>query len=108
MVFKAHQPHPENHKTYFGYWKEDGFVKRKHKGRIDANNLWDKIKKDWVEGYHNKEIKKGLSITKQVTAHDEWCAEAYMETDYTQLTQEDFIKTLKDYVAFQFLYNDKS
>lgn len=36
IVIKAHSPHPEGYKTYFGYWKEDGFIKRKNKGRIDG------------------------------------------------------------------------
>jgi len=36
MVFTAHKAHlRENRKTWFGYWKTDGFVKTKHKGRID-------------------------------------------------------------------------
>lgn len=38
-----------------------------------------------------------------VTAADEWCAEAYMQTDYSTLTEADFIRTVKQYVAFQFL-----
>jgi len=36
MVFTAHKPHPKNKETYFGYYKDDGFVKRKGKGRIDV------------------------------------------------------------------------
>ena len=35
VVFKAKEKHPENHKTYFGYWKDDGFTKRKASGRAD-------------------------------------------------------------------------
>ena len=37
----------------------------------------------------------------EVTASDEWCVEAYMETDYSKLSQADFIKVIKDYVAYQ-------
>ena len=29
IVVKAHVPHNKNFDTYFGYWKDDGFVKRK-------------------------------------------------------------------------------
>jgi len=39
----------------------------------------------------------------RVAAEDEWCAEAYMETDYSTLTQDDFEKELKKYVAFKIL-----
>ena len=41
-----------------------------------------------------------MSVTKHVTAEDEWCAEAYMETDYSTLTERDFILKLRDYAAF--------
>jgi len=42
---------------------------------------------------------------KAVTASDEWCAEAYMETDYSKLNQMDFEKKIKEYSAFKFLNN---
>ena len=38
-----------------------------------------------------------------VGAENEWCAEAYMETDYSTLTQADFERELKKYVAFRIL-----
>src|SRR5882757_7692867 len=35
MVFTAKVPHATSgRKTWFGYWKSDGFIKTKHKGRI--------------------------------------------------------------------------
>ncbi len=57
----------------------------------------------------NKENIAGLSVNEIVGAKDEWCAEAYMETDYSKLTQEDFLKTIKEYILFNelFLKNDK-
>lgn len=104
LAFRAHNPHSENKKSFFGYFKEDGFIKSKNKGRIDANNEWNSIKEKWLTAYRNKEVVAGLSVMQQVTAEDEWCAEAYMETDYSTLTEEDFIKTMKDYVAFGVKY----
>lgn len=103
IVMKAHTPHPENRKTFFGYFKEDGHLKVKNKGRIDQKGLWEAEKKRWLDCYINRESIAGLSVTHSVKPEDEWCAEAYMETDYSNLTDEDFIKTIKDYVAFQFL-----
>jgi len=46
MVFTAHKPHPKTKETFFGYFKDDGFVKRKIQGRIDAYGKWNKIKED--------------------------------------------------------------
>ena len=106
LFFKAHNPHPDNKETFFGYFKDDGFVKAKNKGRIDANSRWGEIKKQWLDAYVNQKIIAGLSVKQRITAEDEWCAEAYMETDYSNLTEEDFVKTIKDYVAFQFLQGD--
>ena len=41
MVWIAGKPHSESdRKTWFGYWRDDGFVKTKHKGRIDQNETW--------------------------------------------------------------------
>ena len=112
MIFTAHKPHPKNKETYFGYYKDDGFVKRKTKGRIDAFHKWESIKEgikvgikeEWVSSYMNRKAKAGFSVNKIVTANDEWCAEAYMETDYSKLNEKDFIKTIKDYVLFNELH----
>ncbi|MGP5537128.1 HsdM family class I SAM-dependent methyltransferase [Psychrobacter glacincola] len=103
LVFKAFTPHPKGKKSFFGYFKDDGFLKVKHQGRIDQKDKWDEIRQEWLSVYQNKESIAGLSVTQEVTADDEWCAEAYMETDYSALSEEDFINTIKDYVAFQFL-----
>lgn len=43
MIWEAHTPHNPNEETFFGYYKDDGFVKRKKLGRIDANNKWETI-----------------------------------------------------------------
>ncbi|MFA6598807.1 MAG: N-6 DNA methylase [Ignavibacteriaceae bacterium] len=105
MVFTAHIPHQQNlyHKTWFGYWKDDGFIKTKTKGRIDNGN-WAEIEKRWLDSYHTKKEIAGLSVLRKVTAKDEWCAEAYMETDYSKLTTEDFLKCIKEYVLFNELF----
>ena len=104
MVFTAHKPHPINKETYFGYYKDDGFVKRKIRGRIDAFGKWESIKSEWVASYINRKTKVGFGVNRIVTACDEWCAEAYMETDYSTLSKENFIKTLKSFVFINELY----
>ena len=50
----------------------------------------------------NKESIAGLSVMQEVTAQHEWCAEAYMETDYSTLTEENFIKNLHAFSSFMF------
>jgi type I restriction enzyme M protein len=101
MVIKAHIPHEEGYKTYFGNWKDDGFEKRKHQGRVETAR-WLTIKKKWLNSIKNREVEAGFSIIKEITAEDEWCAEAYLETDYSKLTEEDFVKNIKNYTGFLF------
>jgi len=100
VVFRAHIPHPSNKETYFGYWKDDGFEKRKHKGRVDAYDKWTTIKARWLDSYVNRKNVPGLSVTQRVNATNEWCAEAYMETDYSTLNESNFIDIIRDYSSF--------
>ncbi|WP_208292757.1 class I SAM-dependent DNA methyltransferase [Naumannella halotolerans] len=101
MVFTAKKPHAtSNRKTWFGYWREDGFIKVKNLGRVDRNHVHTTIRDRWVETFRNREVHPGESVMQMVTAGDEWVAEAYMETDYSSITQEDFKQVLMDYALF--------
>ncbi|MBI5229960.1 MAG: N-6 DNA methylase [Candidatus Magasanikbacteria bacterium] len=103
MIFTAHRPHPNHKETYFGYYKDDGFVKRKGKGRIDAYGRWENIKKKWLTNFMNRKNEPGFSRNQIVTAEMEWAAEAYMETDYSVLTENIFVQELKKYISFKVL-----
>ena len=100
MVWEAHKSHNSNKPTFFGYCKDDGFVKRKKMGRIDFYNKWDDIEKEWLDLYENKKVIDGKSAMQCVNADDEWLCEAYMKTDYSTLTQQDFQQTVNDYLAY--------
>lgn len=110
MIFTAHRPHQNRKETYFGYYKDDGFVKRKIKGRIDAYGKWqvlDKqenliggIKKKWLINFENRKDEAGFSVNQIITADMEWAAEAYMETGYSNLKDENFEDTILNYVTF--------
>ena len=102
MIFTAHKPHPPNKETSFGYYKDDGFVKRKIKGRIDDFGKWEDIKAEWVSSYINRKAKTGFSVNKIITTDNEWCAEAYMKTDYEKLIDSYFEETILNYSSFLF------
>lgn len=108
MVFTAHKPHPKDKETFFGYFKDDGFEKRKKLGRIDVHGKWNKIKEEWLYLYRNKKEVAGKSVMHHVSGKDEWCAEAYMETDYSILNQKSFERTVKQYIAYKFLNNEET
>ena len=105
MVFEANKPN-KGRKTWFGYFKDDGFEKRKHLGRIDARNRYAALRDKLLYAYRNNDVVPGLSARQEVGAEDEWCAEAYMETDYSTLCENDFITKIKAYTAFLVL-NEK-
>lgn len=106
MVLTSKRPHPINKKVYFGYYKDDSFVKRKNKGRIDLYSKFEKeIKREWITSYMNKEETPGFSVMKVIRPEDEWCAEAYMETDYKSLSEEDFIRSIKNYLYYKELFS---
>ena len=107
MVFTAHVPHDSDihHESWFGYWKDDGFRKDKTQGRIyKSEEIWNKIRNSWIDMFRRKEI-PGKAVWKKVKAEDEWCAEAYLETDYSDITEEDFEKELKKYSMFKQFHN---
>lgn len=105
MIFDLKQPHKKaDRETFFGYFKEDNFIKRKGLGRIDkvdgsGRGLWEGTQQHWLDLYRNKRIEPGLSVMKKVSPSDEWLAEAYMETDYSTISDADFQQTVNDYVA---------
>lgn len=106
MVFDLSQKHSKSDKeTFFGYFKDDTFIKRKGLGRIettdsDGNSLWIKTEKLWLDLYKNKKVIPGLSVMHKVTYEDEWLAEAYMETDYSKLCEDDFQNVLNSYLSY--------
>ena len=106
MVFDVGTPHKSaNRETFFAYCKDDGFKKRKNLGRVEqmdenGKSLWSAIRKKWLDTYKNRDVIPGFSARQMVTCDDEWLCEAYMETDYTTLTQDDFQRTVNHYLAY--------
>lgn len=106
MVFDIGTPHDSaKRETFFAYCKDDGFKKRKNLGRVEqmdenGDSLWAANREKWINTYKNRDIIPGFSTRHMVTGNDEWLCEAYMETDYTTLTDVDFQQTVNDYLAY--------
>jgi len=100
MIFTAHKPHPKQKETYLGYYKDDGFKKRKNLGRIDVYGKYEEIKEKWLTNFINKKNEDELSINQVVTADMEWAAEAYMKTDYSNISNKNFVNILLSYSTF--------
>ena len=102
MVFTAHRAHPQNKEVFLGYFKDDGFQKRKIGGRYDAHGHWEDIKEKWITHAVNHTEKAGLCVNAPLSPTDEWAAEAYMDTDYAILTKAMFEDTLHAYTTYLF------
>lgn len=80
-------------------------VETKNLGRIEQfdennNSKWKVIEEDWLNLYNNKKSIDGKSATATIDGKSEWLCEAYMKTDYSKLSEEDFQKTLNNYLAY--------
>lgn len=114
MLFTLGQPHVKadgtTRSTFFGYCKDDGFVKKKNLGRVeqfvkDENgnftiSKWKQIENEWLDLFERKAVIDGKSAVEKINANDEWLCEAYMKTDYTKLTSDDFQRTLNNYLSY--------
>lgn len=109
MVFTLGEPHVKADgtmkETFFGYYKEDGFKKKKALGRVEqfdenGDSKWKAIEEEWLRLFRNHKSVDGLSATAEVSGEDEWLCEAYMKTDYSKLTEHDFQQTLNNYLAY--------
>jgi len=115
MVFTAKQPHKPDDKVFFGYYKDDGFRLTKNtrkpiiKTIIDSSgietqvNTWENEKKPlWIKHYKNKtDNVPGLCCSVDNINHNsEWCAEAYMETDFSKVSDKNFIANVKKFNSY--------
>lgn len=109
MVFTLGEPHVKADgtvkETFFGYYKEDGFKKKKGLGRVEqfdenGDSKWKAIEEEWLRLFRNHKAVDGLSATAEVSGENEWLCEAYMKTDYSKLTEGDFQQTLNNYLAY--------
>lgn len=101
VVLQAHQPHVDaKNPTWFGYWKNDGFIKVKNLGRIDADGAWPAVRDEWLADYYARRELPGRCVKRWVTADDEWCAEAYLETDYAKITARDFEAVVREHALY--------
>ena len=103
MVFKAHNPHDVKNPVFFGRWNDDGFKVIPHNGRKETPE-WEKKKLEWLEQLKPGHVPDNkIFVWKNIKLNEEALAEAYIETDYDKLSDEDFINALKKYALFKYM-----
>lgn len=100
-VFETNIPH-KNNKVVFYDLKDDGFILSKNKGRTDVLNKWNNIKKQTLNKINNPSENEDMInlVYKEITAREEWIIQAHSKTDYSNLTEKTFEKSIKEYVVF--------
>lgn len=48
------------------------------------------------------------SLYMEIYEDDEWLIEAYMKTDYSQLTENDFEQTIRDFYSYKIKHGGKN
>lgn len=103
MVFKAHVKHDENKAVFFARWQDDGFKVIPHNGRKDSG-AWEQIKQEWLNQIDGTaDINDYIWLKKKIKISDEALSEAYIKTDFSTLTDEDFENVLKKYCLYKYM-----
>lgn len=103
MVFKAHISHDEKKAVFFARWQDDGFKVIPHNGR-KATGRWPNIRAQWMEQIDGvTDPNDYIFVKHKIKTGDEALAEAYIKTDYSKLSEEDFERTLKKYALYKYM-----
>jgi hypothetical protein len=105
MVFKAHIKHRDsNNNVFLARWLDDGLVTVPHSGRYDKNNQWLAFKNEWLRQMKGMAIPDNtIYLRRELSAKDEWLAEAYVETDYSEISEQTFENQLKKYSLYKYM-----
>lgn len=100
-VFETNLPHDYDKEVAFYDLIDDGFVLTKNKGRTDLFRKWDVIENELLEALSTTKYDDGVkSLKTLIKPKSEWNIYAYSKTDYSNLKQNDFEKTIQDYLIF--------
>lgn len=99
-VFETNTPH-NNKEVLFYNLKEDGFVLSKQKGRTDVLEKWEGIKKDLLQKIKHQFSDDIDFVKTAIKENDEWILQAHAKTDYSQLKEEDFLNSIREYIIFK-------
>lgn len=100
-VFTSGQPHPKDKICKFINFEDDGYKVAPHVGLLETEAAKDK-KQHLLDVWFDKiEAENKFCVKTTITAEDEWLHSFYYFNDEIP-TQEDFEKTVGDYLTFEF------
>jgi len=82
--------------------RDDGFVLAKNQGRTDVYNRWAEKENQLLTALKPTSSPDDIILVRtKIKPKDEWTIYAHSKTDYSTLCEEDFIKSISDYMIFQ-------
>lgn len=100
-VFTAHQSHPKNKECKFINFKDDGFRVAPHIGLVETERAKDRKQHLLDVWFDRIEAPTKFCVKSTIEATDEWLHAFYYFNDEIP-TEEDFNKTIADYLTFEF------
>jgi len=102
-VFETHRKFDyENDEVTFYDLRDDGFVLAKNKGRTDIYGRWNDVEKKLLNSLKPTSTHDDIILVRtKIKIKDEWTVYAHSKIDYSTLCEEDFIKSISDYMIFQ-------
>ncbi len=115
MVWRAGIPQAiSTVKTFLARWTDDGFITIAHRGRVDANGAWAHHRREWLKELRDEKTLDSTKCVKyqidmsmgkktengKMGPKADCVAEEYLSTDYSCITESDFIKSLKSYALY--------
>lgn len=101
IVFTTGVPHPKNKECKFIDFKEDGFKVAAHVGLVETESAKDKRQHLLDVWFDRIEAPTKFCVKSTIDTTDEWLHAFYYFNDEIP-TEEDFDKTIADYLTFEF------
>ena len=92
----------QNDEVTFFDLRDDGFVLAKNQGRTDIYSRWTEKETQLLTSLKPTSLPDDIFLVRtKIKPKDEWTVYAHSKTDYSTLCEEDFIKSISDYMIFQ-------
>lgn len=101
VIFTAHNPHPKDKECKFIDFKDDGYKVAPHIGLLETESAKDKRQHLLDVWFGRIEAPTKFCVKSTVETTDEWLHAFYYFNDEIP-TEEDFEKTIADYLSFEF------
>ena len=100
-IFTAGEPHPADKMCKFINFEDDGYKVAPHIGLLETESAKDKKQHLLDVWFDRIECETSFCVQTTVEAEDEWLHSFYYFNDEIP-TEEDFDKTIGDYLSFEF------